>query len=1583
MDMKKKDLNRMISLIDDEKLSESEKYRKRRISPIKITAMVACCAVIISSAATLAYFKLKPGEKPVEPVDSNGIQIISTEPTSYTSDNFIANDTEFIVKTKNGTIEELEKCLYLDPPVDYTLKETAKDEFVVTPATAMPDNTVVNIARIENKRVAQSWAYQTKKELTVSETYPRDGVVSASTNTAIEIVLSFADVENFGDYVTFSPEIDGEWTHDGRLWRFIPSKPLEKDAHYDVFVRKGYSSGDIVGSENYKFSFETFEALDADETKITYTPINITADRIFSFLPDEDIVIPFVPMKGTHADITRISLAKIESADEFMTAVSAGGTYDAKDGGDVPFTWQKLSDTEGKDEDSIVFDEKLEEGYYQAKLYDSRGIMRCSVNIQVNRISAYAFETEDEVVIWAAKDRALAEGLTVLYDGSSTATDKDGVARFNVSDESGMRYAEIKSEGSNTPLIIGFEPFSGENISGYVYTDRSTYRTDDTAYIWGVVPPEMIPENAVFTLEIYHGTTEKTVNVKLDEFGCFKAEYDIGDSAADSITFTLFCNDRYVARRWAQIKNFVRQYYDYDIKLQKNYYTVGDTVEFDVAVKHLTGIVPEGKRVTATMGQKTETGFTDENGTVHFSMTIDEDDFYKFETESYSKISVSVQNGDGIEFSEAYTSEPIYVFYRNIAVVYSQSAAENMLNIKVYDLDIDKEGVVLEDYEPYEDVYEKFGSPSVGRSVTVTLMEKCEEEQVVSYQFDEYTKLNVPNYSTVTIYEKPVKIWTEKTVNGEVNVDFGGLEYKTSDDSHVSYCYWILLEVETDDGVYMIDKLLDPSVAIRPGSVYRSIQKNYINGIDLNYLQYITFRYRFDVAEGEEYAGGDDVNVTLQSIDKNISGGSVLRILFDEKITAADTVPSDKISFKYPETTAAGAHLAGAYFKDGVFHRIPSAYLKASSENKELKVDVVSDKDEYAPGDDVTLDIEVKDFTGEGERAEVLISIVNEAAFLDNDDTPILSELNRKLDYSYYYVSTSFDAALSRDDTGFGGGGGDLYRGDFGDNAFFDSVVTDSDGKARVTFTLPDTVTKYRVCAQAVNGMNAGVSKTSLDAKLDFFIQHTEPENIKPTDDYVAAACAIGGGETTEFNFTIKETGDEKKVTAEHSHMVYANFGKLDAGEYTVQISAESEGKTDSVEYTAKVVTSVQRIGLAKKYDVGSGKIVAKGDTVVEICSAEMTKYMEYLDYLQKTLNSRLDTQIAYREATVMKNELLGENAYVPYIRWGDYTVRNTDGYIVAMLPDAKPDGMFAALAAYYSDPQSFSRGSVRDFDEYEKALISAAERQPVLDDLAYLAENAEDAREKLIVSLAYSFLGDYEGARKNYAEAPDKETESLQALAATFIDRDNAAAIIDGIIEDRPQDKYVRFAVLSYLRNYICELNKEESVSIKVDGSEEVYTVKGFEVKRIELTAKQINSAVFKELSDNIDITYYYSTPPVGEDVYRDLTVSLNEEYDGAEDEYTLDIDFTRFEGYRGFGCITVVLPGNIRMRDGQKTETGWTAINRTDKIVIYTSSRTPQEISIPVYKTYDGEFGFEPVVMHTDDEYHISDSFVFGEND
>lgn len=656
---------------------------------------------------------------------------------------------------------------------------------------------------------------------------------------------------------------------------------------------------------------------------------------------------------------------------------------------------------------------------------------------------------------------------------------------------------------------------------------------------------------------------------------------------------------------------------------------------------------------------------------------------------------------------------------------------------------------------------------------------------------------------------------------------------------------------------------------------------------------------------------------------------------------------------------------------------------KASTENRELQVNVASDKDEYAPGEDVTLDIEVKDSAGEGERAEVLISIVNEAAFLDDENyTPILSYLNGQRYYKYYYMTTNFDATFPRDNYG-GGGGNPSPRADFGDTAFFGSVITDSDGKARVTFTLPDTVTKYRVCAHAVNGMNAGVSKTSLDAKLDFFIQHTESENIKSTDDYVAAACAMGGGETTEFTFTIKETGDEKKVTAEHSHMVYANFGKLDAGEYTVQISAESEGKTDSVEYTAKVVTSVQRIGLAKKYDVGSGKIVAKGDTVVEICSAEMTKYMEYLDYLQKTLNSRLDTQIAYREATVMKNELLGENAYVPYIRWGDYTVRNTDGYIVAMLPDAKPDGMFAALAAYYSDPQSFSRGSVRDFDEYEKALISAAERQPVLDDLAYLAENAEDAREKLIVSLAYSFLGDYEGARANYVEAPDKEIKSLQALAATFIDRDNAAAIIDGIIEDRPQDKYVRFAVLSYLRNYIYELNKEESVSIKVDGNEEVYTVKGFEVKRIELTAKQINSAVFKELSDNIDITYYYLAPPVGEDVYRDLSVSLNEEYDGAEDEYTLDIDFTRFEGYRGFGCITVVLPGNIRMRDGQKTETGWTAINRTDKIVIYTSSRTPQIISIPVYKTYDGEFEFEPVVMHTDDEYHISDSFVFGEND
>ena len=83
-------------------------------------------------------------------------------------------------------------------------------------------------------------------------------------------------------------------------------------------------------------------------------------------------------------------------------------------------------------------------------------------------------------------------------------------------------------------------------------------------------------------------------------------------------------------------------------------------------------------------------------------------------------------------------------------------------------------------------------------------------------------------------------------------------------------------------------------------------------------------------------------------------------------------------------------------------------------------------------------------------------------------------------------------------------------RGDFGDTACFETVTTNSKGIAQVTFTLPDNVTTYTATAHSANkDLYVGVNTLDIVSKLDFFIQSTEPRNVKTTDDLVLNATSI------------------------------------------------------------------------------------------------------------------------------------------------------------------------------------------------------------------------------------------------------------------------------------------------------------------------------------------------------------------------------------------------------------------------------------------------------------------------------------------
>lgn len=141
--------------------------------------------------------------------------------------------------------------------------------------------------------------------------------------------------------------------------------------------------------------------------------------------------------------------------------------------------------------------------------------------------------------------------------------------------------------------------------------------------------------------------------------------------------------------------------------------------------------------------------------------------------------------------------------------------------------------------------------------------------------------------------------------------------------------------------------------------------------------------------------------------------------------------------------------------------------------DRRLQVQVLPERREYRPGDEAVVTLEVRDAEGQPVRAELSLGVVDEAIYA-------LAEEIAPDPFEAFYarrenlVQTYHSLEPTR---GFGGGerGGEGEfsranpRKDFPDTAYWNpAILTDGEGRAVVTFRVPDTLTRWRLTARAV-----------------------------------------------------------------------------------------------------------------------------------------------------------------------------------------------------------------------------------------------------------------------------------------------------------------------------------------------------------------------------------------------------------------------------------------------------------------------------------------------------------------------------------
>jgi uncharacterized protein YfaS (alpha-2-macroglobulin family) len=294
------------------------------------------------------------------------------------------------------------------------------------------------------------------------------------------------------------------------------------------------------------------------------------------------------------------------------------------------------------------------------------------------------------------------------------------------------------------------------------------------------------------------------------------------------------------------------------------------------------------------------------------------------------------------------------------------------------------------------------------------------------------------------------------------------------------------------------------------------------------------------------------------------------------KLVGATPTVSVKVTPELAPNAFVSVHLitprgAGKNEPLGPAYRYGYAELPVDPEARRLQVQVKPAKTDLLPGQEAEVDFAVTDRSGKAARAELTVYAVDEGVLMltgyrTPDPVPVfgaaraLAVATLETREGLAKISLADFMAIGGDKGMDGGGGGfGAVRQDFRQVALFEpNVVTDAQGKAKVRFKLPDSLTTYRIMAVAVSGDDRyGFGESRVTASKPLMIRPALPRFLRAGDTLEAAAVIAAKG-ITPGRVTVRAevSGAELQGPAEQT----IELGKDASKEVRFKLSASKVG---------------------------------------------------------------------------------------------------------------------------------------------------------------------------------------------------------------------------------------------------------------------------------------------------------------------------------------------------------------------------------------------------------------------------------------
>ncbi len=1492
-------------------------------------------------------------------------------------DNEILTDTNFIIKSEKDYSKQLmKKIVAIEPDIDYTITKMAKGTYSVIPSQKLEDDSIYNLYIDARKNAPKlSWAFQTKTDFKVTNTTPLATITHVAKNTGIEITFS-KPVNDIKDYFEIYPKVDGDLTYSDKKAIFIPNELLKDDTVYKVTLKKELkdSSGEELGEE-YTFSFRT---------KPDKSYIRLVSEYQETFNTTKEPNIKLSMDRDVYNDITfSVKVYKLSSLKEYMTYLethyknidsNVGESYDHNFDMSKYTPVYSFESKAQKDDwyNRIDFPEKLDIGWYIADISNLENGIHLQTALQITDLSVYMYGLNNDVRVWIndVQTDLPVSGATVQIGELASISNKNGIAEFNVSyndpqkiiitTKSGKEFGEYRK-------VTNFEEISlKDDYYMYLYTDRSDYLPTDTINYWGVILPRKsgISKPEEVQVKINSDISQKA---KVDENGAFSGSINLLNHSSVWGEVYLSVDSRKSYMKDIQISEDIEPVYKLSSAFNKPYYRQGDKISLNVYGKFYDGTSAKNVKVRVKQGDSDyETVTLDLNGEANVTLTPNTND----PSGDFSYLQATLEIAGIDEDAMAYNSVPYFPTDYYIDTIWKSSDKKLVLTTqKVNYSAIDESGI------DYEKIYT---GESFAQNVSADLIEITTEKRYTGKSnYNYYTSTYEPEYVWDRI-ENVIETYNWVINKGEkleVNIP------KVTEKDNVRY--QLKINYTYPDGF----------------SGYKTMYL--YSGDYTNNAEYYAFE-----TDNYELKENESTRLTLQ--ESGNKTGKMLYVVSTDRINTIGVTDNNYMDLKMTKDLIPNCIVAGAFFDGENVHKINESYIYFNTKDKELSVDIKTDKESYKPGDKVKAVARVTDSEGEPVQCNFLFSVVDEAALFNNFERDPLSKI---YEMRYHYPRT-FASDKSEDfGGGEGGGGNDEIRDTFTDVLTFTPLYTDSNGEAEVTFDVSDDLTSWRITGIAVsNDAKAGKTKKNITTTIPFFINPVINTKYTSKDDItislrVAGTDAALLSSSVKYDIELLNQKDEvvKSESAELNPQDVAmiSLGKHEIGKYKIKVTATSGDKKDSIIKETEIVNSLHEIYLTKEMPIEEIKNIQSVRYPLHLMIFDKDDgiyYKSLMKILEKS-NGGTNEQIIGRNYAHSKlNEIYKKDVY------NVETNLALHGYGggISRLANENIDTLFTAQAVISGTKYINKTAQKEHFEEVlnnDESLPNnvtaaymglAALKEPVLNDVKFLLENSNglELLDKINLIDALAYIGDNNSAKAYYEKeikplmvetdsekyvSSDYETYYYQATsrilpALALIGHEDFEKVLQYVLKNDTKEYLPIMDLMIYLNNYNPNSNTDSKLVYSVmDKKEKVDFIKD-RIKILDLSKAEYESLKIEKVKGDIEVIAEYIGDVQDVKTSSDIKVTktISKGNLGEYSDVTLNLNFNG--GKEGCYVVDDVIPASSRYVSSKTYDFRWSLFDHEAQKVrfyVYPRGETNITVQYKIRNVFLGEFAVEPAYM------------------